>query len=204
MPTGYTADIANDITFEKFLFSCARAFGALIMMRDDPADAPIPEKFEPASHYFDWLRDAKNELARLEWLTPDQAALEAAAAYDKAAADNDRYRADKAALRVKYEAMREKARAWTPPTPDHQGLKDFMIKQITESIEFDCTSYMDAPKRLDGPTWLAEQIRSTRNRVTRYQDELDKEIERARVRTEWVQALRASVNGSAAQNEVSK
>ena len=38
MPTGYTLDLYNgkDITFEEFVLKCARAFGALIDMRDEP------------------------------------------------------------------------------------------------------------------------------------------------------------------------
>jgi hypothetical protein len=47
MPTGYTAPIADGMTFEQFALGCARAFGALVTMRDEPSDAPIPERLEP-------------------------------------------------------------------------------------------------------------------------------------------------------------
>ena len=47
MPTGYTAPIKDGISFNDFMWGCARAFGALIMMRDDPPGTPIPERFEP-------------------------------------------------------------------------------------------------------------------------------------------------------------
>ena len=45
MPTGYTADIQDGkiTTLREYALSCARAFGALIMMRDDPHDAPIAD-----------------------------------------------------------------------------------------------------------------------------------------------------------------
>jgi hypothetical protein len=50
MPTGYTAAVADGtITeFPDFAMQCARAFGTLVLMRDEPQDAAIPEKFEPA------------------------------------------------------------------------------------------------------------------------------------------------------------
>jgi len=37
MPTGYTADLndGKQVTFQEFTMKCARAFGALIEMRDD-------------------------------------------------------------------------------------------------------------------------------------------------------------------------
>ena len=40
MPTGYTIDIYNGkkVTFKDFALNCARAFGACVMQRDDPAD----------------------------------------------------------------------------------------------------------------------------------------------------------------------
>ena len=44
MPTGYTYDLydGKDIEFPDFVMKCARAFGALIEIRDDPMDAAIP------------------------------------------------------------------------------------------------------------------------------------------------------------------
>jgi hypothetical protein len=35
MPTGYTDKIKDGISFEEFVLSCARQFGACISMRDD-------------------------------------------------------------------------------------------------------------------------------------------------------------------------
>ena len=45
MPTGYTAGILEGETFEQYALQCAKAFGALVMMRDEPSDAPIPDQF---------------------------------------------------------------------------------------------------------------------------------------------------------------
>lgn len=40
MPTGYTDAIKDGISFNQFILSCARAFGALITMRDEPSSVP--------------------------------------------------------------------------------------------------------------------------------------------------------------------
>ena len=60
MPTGYTYPVADGtITeFSKFALNCSRAFGVLMHMRDEPIDAPIPDKIEPTSYY-------KNQLDEL-------------------------------------------------------------------------------------------------------------------------------------------
>lgn len=55
MPTGYTNRIQNgEITeFKDFALACARAFGALISMRDDALDAPMPAEILPDTKYHD-------------------------------------------------------------------------------------------------------------------------------------------------------
>lgn len=62
MPTGYTAAIADGIDFKTYALSCARAFGALVEMRDEPANAPIPEEFKPSSYYVTSLASAREEV----------------------------------------------------------------------------------------------------------------------------------------------
>ena len=68
MPTGYTLELydGKDITFEEFVLKCARAFGALINMRDEPRDAPIPERFEPSYYHLKELIKAKSGQKKLK------------------------------------------------------------------------------------------------------------------------------------------
>ena len=69
MPTGYTATLMEKgQTFQEFIMGCARAFGALIEMRDSPNDAPIPDKFEPSDYHAKRLiesREKRNPSDRL-------------------------------------------------------------------------------------------------------------------------------------------
>ncbi len=53
MPTGYTHLIEEGCNLEEFVWACARAFGACVMMRDDSVDKPVPEKFEPSDSVTD-------------------------------------------------------------------------------------------------------------------------------------------------------
>lgn len=197
MPTGYTAKLyeGEPQTFPEFLLSCARAFGALIQMRDDPMDAPIPDEFAPSPYYAEQKAKGEARLAELQAMSDNEADTAAQAAYDQAVAAWDEIEAKRKAMKQRYEAMLAEAEAWTPPTPDHQGLKDFMVKQLTESIDFDCSmDYWPRPNRLHGSEWLEQEIARSERMVEMDRKHYDEEVERSANRTAWVKALRESVS----------
>lgn len=205
MPTGYTADLydGKDVTFEHFVMRCARNFGALILMRDDNLDAPIEENRYtqgPDSYYAQALATAKDELAAAQALTDDRAAVLAQQEYDKAERAYAKAVEKDAALRARYEAMLERVRAWEPPTPDHQGLKDFMVSQLEESIRFDCTTLNRSwygPRAVRTPAeYRAAAIEKAAEAITRAEQELAKERERDETRIAWVTALQDSLGAS--------
>lgn len=74
MPSGYTSDIyeGKDISGKDFILKCARAFGATIMMRDEPLDKEIPV-FEPSTYYIEVLEKAKNELEKYKKMSTEEA-----------------------------------------------------------------------------------------------------------------------------------
>lgn len=86
--------------------------------------------------------------------------------------------------------------AWTPPGPDHEGLKKFMLSQILDS-----TRWMKLPGDEDGPKppketereWLAKQIADAKDQVAQWEKSLAEEQDRCRKRTAWVRALRESI-----------
>lgn len=194
MPTGYTYPVVEGkITeFPDFALSCARAFGALISMREEPMDAPIPDEFAPQTEYYDKrIVAGKARLAELLTMTPDEAKVVAEAEHEKAIADRNRYLADKDAEAARVNAMMAKVRAWNPPSPDHAEMKTFMLEQLTVSLP---GNYVPAiPPLLDGATWRQNQISDLDKQITRDQADREKEIGRARSRTEWVKALRTSL-----------
>lgn len=194
MPTGYTAPIKEGISFEEFVWGCARSFGALILMRDDPTDAPIPE-FKPSEYHANALVEARAELARLNAMTSEEADAEALREHANFVAERGRWQKDSDELRSKYEAMLAAAKAWKPPTANHAGLKEFMVSQIEESIRFDCHDYSTdmQSKPQSGEEWLSERIGQATDRIGRYAKENEEEIARANSRNSWVKQLHASV-----------
>lgn len=191
MPTGYTDAIKNGITFNEFVWSCARAFGALIMMRDDASDAPIP-KFQPSTYNADRLLVEEVELAALLKMTPAEADAAALAVYEAEYKQVEKWNQEKVELLKKYEQMLASVTAWEPPTPEHSGLKKFMAEQIQQSIDFDCRpSELPEPQR--GKVWLENKVASTRRSIEYHREENIKEIDRTDGRNEWVEALDKSV-----------
>lgn len=196
MPTGYTADIKDGIDFKTYAMNCARAFGACVMLRDEPGGGDrIPETFEPSDYHLKAAEKARGELAALEAMTPAECERAAARAWDDAEASRllrlDDYRKQRAA----YEAMLAKVNAWAPPTPEHAGLHEFMRTQIEQSIVFDCNeSYCSTPAvRLTGEAWAAAKRTRCLRDVQHHAKEYASEVSRAATRTEWVRALRAAL-----------
>lgn len=196
MPTGYTSTLyeGKSQTFEEFVMDCARAFGALYVLRDS-RDAEIPAVFEPNTDYYDErLDEARRKLADLDAMSPETAAQQAQNDFDQAMLEHQVAKRNRAATRERYEAMLDAVNAWEPPTFDHVGLKEFMQQQLTESIRTDTTEYGDqTPTLLSPDEWLQREREHCRRDLECYSKERALEIDRARSRTAWVKTLRESL-----------
>ena len=196
MPTGYTADIKDGIDFKTFAMNCARAFGACVTLRDEPGGGEaIPEQFEPSDYHLKAAEKARQQLAELEAMTPEQREQAALRSWEDAESRRQERLDEFRKLRVSYESMLAQVNAWTPPTPEHACFHDFMRSQIEESIKFDCieSSYENPAPRMTGEEW-AETMRQKYARDETYHEAQHvAEVERAKSRTAWVQALRGSL-----------
>ena len=196
MPTNFTYDLyaGNEMTFPEYAMRCARASGMLAGMRDDPIDAVIPDEFEANSYYIEQLEKARANVARINKWDDAEAGRYAQYIYDRERCRYEEELFNKAVLRERYEAMLEKARAWTPPTPKHQKLKEIMIQQLEESIDFDCsTDHLTAPVLPTDVAFKEEALRTARQEVSYYTKCCKEDEERAKERTEWIKALRQSL-----------
>jgi hypothetical protein len=196
MPTGYTAAIADDITFDDFVMSCARGIGALVMMRDEPANAPIPERFEPSDYHTKKIAEVTAALGRLADMTDAEAEQSACDAYAAAITAQAAAIHRNDTLREKYNAMLAKVEAWQSPSDDHEWLKKFMVVQIMSSIDFDCNNryYRDQKHaKLTGAEWRAQEEAKARKDIAYHEAENAKEIERTEARNTWLRQLRESL-----------
>ena len=193
MPTGYTADVQDGkITdFPTFAIRCARAMGATIMMRDDPLDAPIPE-FEPSDHHIKRLAESRAELARVEAMSSADVVAACEEANRAARESYDKSVIRTTEVRNRYNAMLAQVVQWVPPTPEHEGLKKFMVEQLRESIRFDC-SEREPPVPQSPADWRADRIASLRRDIEYHEKHDAEERERTAARNEWVRQLRLSL-----------
>lgn len=191
MPTGYTAGVANGTTktFRDYAYSCARAFGAPAHMRDTPMGAPLPATIEPDRYYAQSMMEASAELDRLLTLSPMEAQRQCQTEHSAAMA-RWRERCDEIAmLRVRYRQMLHRSLDWKAPTEDHQSMRDFMIRQLSESMNNDCDWTPEMPRIKRWPDWLAEKISDQckwhQLAVQSFRDE----SARTARRNEWLQDL---------------
>jgi len=194
MPTGYTLDLydGKDLTFEEFALKCARAFGALISMRDKLIDAPIPEKFEPSDYHLKELEKAKKRLEEIKGWDEEKAEQEAERAYKEALKKREETIKKNELIRKRYEDMLLEVQKWKPPTPDHEGLKKFMIQQLEESIEFDCF-IPEMPQYLSGEEFREQQIKKALNDIEYHGKEYVEEVNRVYEKNKWLFLLRESL-----------
>lgn len=198
MPTGYTAILSEkeDMTLKEFALLCARNFGALVMMRDEPLDAPIPEKFEVEPYYKESYDKAVKEYEDFMALPDKQAWLEAE--YGKMVESETEAAKEasikKELLRRRYNAMLMKVMKWEAPTKEHENLREFMIKQLHDSIEWDCSEYK--PHIPSKEEWCdIERHKAIFQRsVDMHRDSYEKAIERVASRNQWLKDLRDSLD----------
>ena len=193
MPTGYTADIAKGITFEEYALNCAKAFGACITMRDDPANKPIPEEFKVSEYHTNALAEDERKMQELMQMSEEEISLANTENYERLLLVNEKNRLANEDLGDKYEAMLAQVRKWTPPSSDHDKYKAFMISQIQESIEWDCSGNFTVPKKQTNTEWFNDKLDTITWNVNYHSKELKKEKEQVAGRNKWIKQLRKSL-----------
>ena len=196
MPTGYTADVGDGkvTEFRDFALRCARGMGALIMMRDDPMDAPIPDEFKPSMHCLEVAEETDAEIRELEDADSESLAAMAEADFTESFVQWTQRRLNRKQQQQRYETMLGKVYSYQPPSPEHEGFKDFMREQLAESIRFDCSGqFDDRPQRLSAKEWKEKKLQELRQRRESSHKMHLEEVERTASRNLWIKQLRESL-----------
>ena len=193
MPTGYTAPIADNtpgFTFKKYLLTCARAFGALIDMRDDSLYAEIPDSIEPSKYHIENIERIDSEIELWRKLSPCEIKGKYEDYYKSQMDYYNKYLIESKELKERYAGMRKQAEAWVPPTSEHEGLKKFMIEQIDISVR----DYVpDIPNRILPTDWFFSKIEMLKEDREYHVKEYDKEVKNCDEKTKWIQELKKSI-----------
>lgn len=195
MPTGYTVGIADGkiTTFEQYAWGCARAFGALVTMRDSPSDAPIPEEIKPSDYYTQTAKESTAAYDEFMAFTQDQLEDLYTKELLEMSASHERRGAEKKTQAKRYKDMLALAKEWEPPSPDHVKFKDFMVSQIAESLEFDI---YDLPKPGAPPSfrdWKVSKQEKLASAASRAFKSLEEETARIGKANKWLRELRESL-----------
>jgi hypothetical protein len=194
MPTGYTAYIeeTEDPKFEVFVMRCAKAFGACMDVREDPISAPIPE-FTVRDYYSKNVTKAKEELKKIGEMSEEDIIKSSNLEYETSMERNNEWVSQKHEEDRKYKEMLKKVKAWTPPSEDHYGLKEFMIDQIKISMhaDFDPSDY--APTRLTPDEWYIGKMKDATRNLESAIESYNREVESVAGANKWVRDLRASL-----------
>jgi len=197
MPTGYTWKLAEKgQSFRDFALDCARAFGALITMRDEPKSTPIPKTLKPRTDYYDKeLLKSKVELRSLLAMN-NKEKLEYGKKKKQEKINHFQECLAKTKLQNKrLRDMESKVQRWSPPTPDHDKFKEFMLQQINVSIRdtyFEEKTIEQASK--EGPLeYYAKAVIEAKQSIEYFEEARAKELARTYENNEWIEQLRESL-----------
>jgi len=130
-------------------------------------------------------------------MTLKEAEILAKRDYEKSIKENSEAIKRKKELKEKYDKMLQQAKNWQPPTPDHLNFKNFMIEQISSSMDFDCNAhyYYENKPVLETPKkYREEHIKGCEHDIKYHSEHYQKEVEGCAKRTKWIQDLKRALN----------
>lgn len=194
MPTGLTARIyeGKEVSFKDFALLCARQFGALMHMKDEPLDAPIIKR-EPNTFYLEELNKSKRKLEEFKANPPVKEFLvkEWAEKLERLKEEDIKRNKEYDELRMRYLKMLKQVEEWVPPTKEHTKLKQFMVEQLEHSIQFDCMIHNNADKFPTMEQYIEDGLspRHLEKEVEYYQRRWDNEVKHCEEVNKWIEDL---------------
>lgn len=200
MPTGYTSDVSTGeiTTLKAYALRCARAFGATVQFRDDPLDLDLEAEIAELGSddircHTRRLAEAKQDLKRIKNMPLGELKEEAEKENAEELLRYEETVREEAEELARYQAMIDKVEAWEAPTPDHYELKNFMLSQLRESIQFDCGSSRFPPTPMTPAEYYASKLEHATRQIHYHETALAKAIEQANTRRKWLTDLIESV-----------
>ncbi len=198
MSNGYTYNIESGISLKEFIAQCAHAFGALIEFRDENNDKTIiPNELKKDTYYEEELKSTILELNKFKKLDNKQLEIRCGIKYKEEILRTKDAIKKRTELKLKYEKMLEEVNTWFPPTEDHVNLKNFMIKQLEDSIVYDCNlEYynLDTIKKLTVKEYKKSELERLEKDMMYCTEKSIEDKERWNKSNKWIEDLRNSLN----------
>lgn len=199
MPTGYTSGIIDGKvnSFAQFAKISMRAFGATIHQRDEPLDSAYKPR-EVSDYHKKRIEEADAEIKKLKKLKKDELEKEIKANLTTEIKFHEKEVKRKEKLAEKIKAILDDAKKWKIPTPEHLGFKEFMVRQLEETISYDTdTKYnlerivknKDIIEKFDADEVRKRKLEELEKSLEYHKIELKKEEETVKDSNSWVDAI---------------
>jgi len=170
----------------------------MIMQRDDSLSEGVQLTEEVSSYHEESLAEAQKEYLRLRKMRQSARLRFSAVQFAATLKNGVESARENQEQHLRYSTMLGKVASWEPPTPDHAGLKTFMVEQLTESIEFDCSHTFgldEIQAAMDGDPLMfhTKALESAKWSIGYHEEKLVEEHERIGGRNQWKQDLLGSV-----------
>lgn len=200
MTTEYTAHIVDGeiSSGSDFLLLCTSAFWSREVLLP-------PEYFEVDSCYQERYDEAVRKVKEAEEMTFDEALIQIKRINEQIRARNKEAFVEGITTvfqNEKYKRIRKEIEAWEPPTKDYEKLKKFALEQIDMGIEAN-ENYANSidetkEKLLDDSedairAYISREIMERKEEADKAFRELEKAIEKNKVKNEWFKKLRESL-----------
>lgn len=145
------------------------------------------------------IKQAKRGLARTQAWSDETAEKKAAKEFRKAAKAHAERLVEQNLKWYRYDQMLRKVKAWKPPTKKHRKLKKYMIRQLTESIEYDCRMPIAPPVRSTAAEYRNDWIQYHQRVIEVHERYLVEDDQKAQTDLDWVLALQENLEALEAQ-----
>lgn len=194
LANGYVHKLIEDnLSFESFVWECAKAFGALDSQKEfDSLDL----KSLYSSYYCDELQSHKEKLIFLQSLTEKQ---KLDFGKDKKykeieilTKEHVKFLQDKDKIRLTLDKVNE----WQPPSDNHLALKQFMLDSLKEVSFVDDNYYIDLIKEASDKSdmqYYEDTIAKVQKNIEYYTVKHEEEKRNNKSKLDWLETLNKSV-----------
>lgn len=197
MPTGYTAPLLDGKikTFRDFAIECSKAFGVYVEFRDTPVDVP-PETLKVSDYYYKALEEAQKAVDEVK----DKKDEDLRKIYDKDLEDTKKYYTEQLEKdrqeNVILDNMIAEVLKWQYPTPEHAGIRSFMLEQL--ELSKNNTKYYEErlSEAFNPPSfseWFKDHMLSIENDLDRAKKNLEEQEQRVANNNKWIATFRSSL-----------
>jgi len=196
MPTGLTCNIydGSDTSLRGFALKCVTQLGAgYHATRQGEEKMPLDKApvMQVSDYYLERINEAKRDLEKWNKLKDNPEELDRLYKeyLDERKKEKDEYTINKYNIKKRYLAMKSKIESWNLPET-YNSLKELMLKQINDSIDFDCgKDYLIDYPTISKEDWLESNLSSPSTDIEYYTKRYEEEVKRTKEINDYLKGL---------------